>query len=188
MDSKPTTRYESLQAFREIGREERKPVFAEREGDTDDLLTQYLGRPKESNPRQKSSKLVNDPKTSNSTRTPLFEEFANLRQEMVADARNNRTNRWAEHSRSRERTKEREDAAKARRYRPEHDVGQYRISGDYSRQEDRVHHQKPDLLDRLMLSEQNQDLESLLPEDKPAPVSFHQVRDQVAFLNKVTYD
>jgi hypothetical protein len=154
--------------------------------DIEESLGKYIGRPVEQKqpPFQASSNLAKP-----LGKTPLFEEFESLRQEMLADSRNNRINKWREESRSRGRTREREDLARARQQFDDEKQESQRAKRLYPIQEGHTKRdmaaQKADLLDQLMLDELEQVDGTLTGKTDPPPLSYHHIKDQVAYLNKV---
>ena len=150
-------------------------------GDQDDPLSRYIGRPANTETYQRPQEARPNPKT------PLFEEFESLRQEMLADSRNNRTNKWREDTRSRGNTREREERVRNR-------VGATDIIEPRNPSKERSYYRagvrEPvatggDLLEQIMFSEFAVEQNKIDQELPKPPVSIHEVRDQLAFLNRV---
>lgn len=152
--------------------------------DQDDPLSRYIGRPANTQNYQRQPEIARP-----NPKTPLFEEFESLRQEMLVDSRNTRMNRWREDTRSRGNTREREAKTRTR-------AG---ISGYLEPRQpskERIHHRTEirdptpagsELLDQIVFSEFAVDQNKIGLEPPKPQVSIHEVRDQLAFPNRVHF-
>lgn len=180
MDSQPASRMGGREPFQAYSESERRQAPIPNT-DLDDPLSRYIGRPANPETYQRQHEQRPNPKT------PLFEEFESLRQEMLVDSRNTRTNKWREDTRSRGNTREIEERVRNR----------VEVSGNMKprqpskeRNNYRTGVREPaatgsDLLEQLIFSEFAAEQNKIGQELPKPPVSIHEVRDQLAFLNRV---
>lgn len=167
--------------FSQQERQNRLPAI--QETNQDDPLSGYIGRTAAIPSYQRDNEI-----TRPKPKTPLFEEFENLRQEMLVDARNNRTNKWAEDTRSRGNTRDRDERNRNRfgisEYVPPREASRDK---KYTKVEIRdAPAPGSDLLEQIMFPEFSGGQGNLGEQIPKKSVSIHEVRDQLAFLNRVS--